>query len=355
MPDQEPRQSSHFSEKVIHLRYCRIVAASETMPVRFEGVEYTLSFVDARFVPQKGFTINRASEGFIPPDFLLWLSLYIGEDAIDPFQEVDTRFVSERGDFRIDQDSLQQFLVAAERAKHRRWPRWKRELFDNALIYFSAAVRSGVNMMPLNLGFFALSLECLGNVRYGKRDRHFTFGEQHFLGTLTARLAKLKTDPVKKPGVKAFEKRLKADVQLLMHLRNAFYGHSLLHLRKDRSALVMELRKWATRYGYSRKVADLSFKSDDLKKGIVNKAFALYKLGLRLNRLFLFFALGFSRKVPFATHDFQILADHRNDEVSEFRGIRWRFNFSQVPEKPSAINMQFEISAPDAGVPPKDS
>jgi hypothetical protein len=33
--------------------------------VRFEGVEYTLSFVDARFVTQKGFTVGRASEGFI--------------------------------------------------------------------------------------------------------------------------------------------------------------------------------------------------------------------------------------------------------------------------------------------------
>ena len=355
MPNQKLGQSSNFSEKVVHLRYCRIVAADETMTVRFEGVEYTLSFVDARFVPQKGFVVGRASQDVITPDFLLWLSLYIGEDAIDPFQEVDTRFVNTRGDFRIDQKSLQQFFAAAERAKHRRWPRWKRELFDNALIYFSAAVRSGVNMMPLNLGFFALSLECLGNVRYGKRDKHFTFGDQHFLGTLTARLAKLKADPAKKPGVRAFEKRLKADVQLLMNLRNAFYGHSLLHLQKDRSRLVTELRAWAMRYGYEPRLANVTFKPDNLKNGIVQKAWALYKLGLRLNRLFLFFALGFSRKVPFATHDFHILADHRNDEESEFRGIRWKFNFSSVPEKPGAINMQFEIKAPEADVPPKES
>jgi len=355
MPDQEPRQSANFAEKVVHLRYCRVVAADETMAVRFEGVEYTLSFVDARFVPQKGFTVGRASEGFISPDFLLWFSLYIGEDAIDPFQEVDTRFVSERGDFRFDQKSLQQFLAAAERAKHRRWPRWKRELFDNAVIYFSAAIRSGVKMMPLNLGFFALSLECLGNVRYGKRDKHFTFGDQHFLGALTARLAKPKADPSKKAGVRTFEKRLKADVQLLMNLRNAFYGHSQLHLRKDRNRVVTELRKWAIRYGYSKKFANALFKSGELKKGIVHKAFALYKLGLRLNRLFLFFALGFSRKVPFATHDFQILADQRNDEESEFRGMRWKFSFGQVPQKPGAVDMRMDITAPDSGTPSKGS
>ena len=116
MPNQKLGQSSNFSEKVVHLRYCRIVAADETMTVRFEGVEYTLSFVDARFVPQKGFVVGRASQDVITPDFLLWLSLYIGEDAIDPFQEVDTRFVNTRGDFRIDQKSLQQFFAAAERA-----------------------------------------------------------------------------------------------------------------------------------------------------------------------------------------------------------------------------------------------
>lgn len=355
MPEQGARQNSNSTEKIVHLRYCRIVTANEKMAVHFEGIEYILSFVDARFVPQKGFVVGRATEGFISPDFLLWLSLYIGEDAIDPFQEVDTRFVNQRGDFRISQESLQRFLVAAERAKHRRWPRWKRELFDNALIYFSTAVRSAVKMMPLNLGFFAVSLECLGNVRYGKRDKHFSFGDQHFLGTLTTRLAKLKADPARKPGIKAFEKRLKADVQLLMLLRNAFYGHSLLHLKKDRSRLVAELRKWAMRYGYQPKFAKLSFKSDDLKKGIVNQAFALYKLGLRLNRLFLFFALGFSRDVPFATHDFQMLADHRDNEKSEFRGMTWQFSFSQVPEKPGAVNLQFEITGPDGGTSSTDT
>jgi hypothetical protein len=108
-------------------------------------------------------------------------------------------------------------------------------------------------------------------------------------------------------------------------------------------------------YGYSRKFANVSFKSDSLKNGIVHQAFALYKLGLRLNRLFLFFTLGFSRNGPFATHDFQIVADQWNDEESEFRGMRWRFSFSQVPQKPDAIDMRMEISAPDTGTPPKGS
>jgi hypothetical protein len=64
---------------------------------------------------------------------------------------------------------------------------------------------------------------------------------------------------------------------------------------------------------------------------------------------------GFSRNVPFATHDFQILADHRNEEESEFRGVRWRFSFSQVPEKPGAIDMRMEITVPEASTPQKCS
>jgi hypothetical protein len=346
MADSQLQPNSDFAAKVIHLRYCRVVAAAETMVVCFESVDYKLFFIDPRFVRTKGFVVSRADEGFISPDFLLWLSLYVGEDAIDPFKEVDTRFVDQRGDFFMEQEPLQRFLAAAERAKHRKWPQWKRELFDNGLTYFSVAVRAGVPMMPLNLGFFALSLECLGNVRYGRRDKHFGLGDQHFLGALTVRLAKPKKDPAKAQRVRDFEKRMKADVQLLLRLRNAFYGHSLLHLRKDRNKLVAELREWARRYGYNRKFAEISFRSRDLKRGIVHKAFALYKLGLRLNRLFLFFALGFSRTVPFATHDFQILADQRNDEESEFRGMRWKFNIGQPSEKRGAVNMKMEITGP---------
>ncbi len=344
MTDQQSQPSRNFAEKVVHLRYCRIVPAEEVIAVNFAGVDYTLSFADKRFPAQKGFVVGRRSEGFITPDFLIWLSLYVGEDAVDPFSEVDTRFVGERGDFRIDRKSLQQFLAAAERGKARRWPLWKRELFDNAVTYFSVALRSGVKMMPLTLGFFALSLECLGNVRYGKRDKHFNFGDKYFLRALTARLAKLKADPEKKQNVRAAEKRLRDDIELLMHLRNAFYGHSLLHLPKDRKRLVAELRKWARRYGYSKTFAETSFRADSLRKGLVHQNFALYKLGLRLNRLFLFFARGFSRKVPFATHDFKILGDRRDGEESEFRGMHWKF--TKVPETPGALNM--EITLPHA-------
>ena len=298
------------------------------MTANFCGNEYKLCFSDDRFPPQKGLMISRLNGESISSDFLLWLSVYIGEDFLDPFQEIDTRFVWHRGDFSINEKDFRQFLSAAERAAGRSWPRWKHDLLDYALAYYSAAIRAGVNYMPINLGLFALSLECLGNFRYGKRDKHFTFGDRYFMNLLTARLVNLKRNPSEKVKVRAFEKRLRHDIDFLNHLRNAFYGHSLLHLAKDRHRLVVALRGWAIRYGFSKKFANTSFRAYRLNDDIVRASDGLYKLGLRLNRLFIFLALGFSAKIPFATHDFQIIGDHRDNEESEFRGLRMRFSFS---------------------------
>jgi hypothetical protein len=312
-------------EKVCHLRYCRLSCEEESISVNFLGTEYQLKLIDSRFPPQKGLVVQRNDGDFIATDFLLWLSIYVGEDFLDPLQELDTRFVSQRGDFPLDTQHLRKFLATAGRALGRTWPLWKRDLFESSLLYYTAAVRSGVNLMPVNLGLFALSLECLGNVRYGKRAKHFTFGERQFLALLTAKLAKAKQDPTNKPAIKAFEKRLKSDIDLLNYMRNAFYGHSLLHLPQDRKRLVDELRSWMVRHGYPKSFASSSFKSSRLKEDIVRESFGLFKLGLRLNRLFIFLAIGLSSRVPFATHDFRISGDLRSGEESEFRGLRTKF------------------------------
>jgi hypothetical protein len=62
----------------------------------------------------------------------------------------------------------------------------------------------------------------------------------------------------------------------------------------------------------------------------------LYKLGLRLNRLFLFLALGFSRSIPFATHDWRMLGDHRDGEESEHRGIKTTYTSASALRRPSS-------------------
>jgi len=313
-----------LSTKVIHLRYCRIEAFEEPIVVTHDQTTYELRFSDPDYRKGTGLTIRRTDGNAPSTEILLWLSIFVGEDMLDPFQEVDTRFVCHRGVFRLQKSELEMFLLAAERARKRRWPQWRRELFDDALTHFTASVRLGINLMPLNLGLFAVSLECLGNVRYGKRDKHYTFGDRHFLRYLTARLVRLKRDPNKKVRARALERRIGKDIDLLNHLRNLFYGHSLLHLQKDRVRCEELLRDWYVRYGADRPFADLSFRRNRLRDDIQREAFGLYKLGLRLNRLFIFLALGFSRAIPFASHDWLLLGDQKDDEETEFRGVKTR-------------------------------
>ncbi len=330
--------------KIIHLRYCRVVPEDESFCVNFNGGEYKLSFKGKEYAEGKGLTISRIDAPVIDTDFLLWLSVYLGEDTVAPFQEVDTRFAWQRGGFSIRKPELSKFLIAAEKVKRRKWPKWKQDLFESAVLYYSSAIRSGINSMPINLGLFALSLECLGNVRYGKRDKHWTFGDRQFMTYLSARLAKPKKDITKKPKIKEFEKRLRLDIDLLNHIRNAFYGHSLLHLKEDRQKLLIQLRQWQVRSGRSKKFAELSFNIGRLKNDVVRESFGLYKLGLRLNRLFLFLSLGISAKVPFASHDFHILGDLRNNEESEFRGVKSSFSFSVHQKSSTGSNPKAPVS-----------
>lgn len=330
--------------KTVHLRYCRVVPEDDSFCVNFAGGEYNLSFNGEGYTAGKGFTISRIDSQLIDSDFLLWLSVYFGEDTLDPFQEVDTRFVWQRGNLTVKKQELSKFLSVAEKVRQRKWPKWKQNLFESALLYYSAAIRFGINSMPINLGLFALSMECLGNVRYGKRDKHWTFGDRQFMAYLTARLAKPKKDKTKKPQIKEFEKRLKSDIDLLNHLRNAFYGHSLLHLKEDQQRLLTNLRQWSVRSGHTKNFAEQSFKIDRLKNDVVRESFGLYKLGLRLNRLFLFLAVGISAKVPFASHDFHILGDLRNNEESEFRGAKSSFSFSIQPKGSTGSDTRTTVS-----------
>jgi hypothetical protein len=327
--DAVPRRAAP-SRAVVHLRYCRLLTSVDTFALEFGTEKYLLRFRDAQFPDQKGYIVERIGDGPVGVDFLLWLSVYIGEDALDPFQEIDTRFVWHRGDFYLDKSDMQRFMAAAYKATTRKSPNWKRELFSNATLYFSAAIRSGVNMMPLNLGMFALSMECLGNARYGNSSKYSTFGERPFARMLSVRLAPLKQDPARKVDIRAFEKRLNLDIDLMHMLRNAFYGHSLLHRKPDRRKLLDALINWSMRNGHNVKFARVSFQSRRLRDDIIRESFGLYKLGLRLNRLFLFLALGFSRSIPFATHDWQILGDHRDGEESEYRGIKMSFSSSST-------------------------
>lgn len=172
--------------------------------------------------------------------------------------------------------------------------------------------------MPMNLGFYGMCLECLGNVVHGRRDKYHTLGEKRFLSLLHKRLARYKRGERTRIQAKLFQKLVVQDVELLHELRNAYYGHSLLHLPKDRKRLAGALRRWYGRHSKSKRFPQRSFRIETLEVGVRNAGPALYKLGLRLCRIFLWMMLGFSKPPPFASHDFSVLGDLRSGEKLKF-------------------------------------
>ena len=261
-------------------------------------------------------------KGPVDINLFLWLSVYFGEDFIDPFQEEDTRFSINRGNFEFNGEFLLTFLKAVEKMPPKSFPKWKQQLFEKAITYFSVAVRSGINMMPLTIGFFAMSLECIGNIRHSKRDKHYTLGDKRFLELMKTRLKRYKLNQSYKESAKTFQRLVVQDVDLVHKIRNAYYGHSMLHLKKDRHQLTDVLRAWYLRSGHDKKFTNLSFRVSRIDDDITREAHGLYKVGLRTSRLFIFMLLGFTKSIPFASHDFLAIGDMRKGEASKYRNMR---------------------------------
>jgi hypothetical protein len=155
-----------INEHVSQFRYCRIIPTADTVAFSYKGIAHELHFSSPHFETGSGVLVRRCSDspplGHIEGDLLLWLLVFFGEDLVAPHQEVDTRFIFMRGDFRFESRAFLRFIRACERFPSARLPAWRRALFRRALAYLSAAVRGGLEFMPLNLGFFGMCLETMG-------------------------------------------------------------------------------------------------------------------------------------------------------------------------------------------------
>lgn len=305
-----------INEKLSHFKYCEFGKIEfDEIQFYYKNDKYIINFLDPRVGKNIGYSVTRLNNKSVDSTLLLWLSLFFGEDALDPEAEEDNRFISTRGTFDFKKDQFLIFINKIEKYPCKSHTKWKQELIEKALLYYSAAVRSSVNLMPLNIGFFAMSLECLGNAYYGKRDDYFTLGHKSFKKIINARLKRYKKSLNYKSSTKDFEKYLDKEIEVVHLIRNAYYGHSLLHLKEDRDKLVATLIEWYTRNGHSKKFSRISFKSNRIDTDLQREAFALYKVGLKLNRLLFFYFIGYSRNIPFATHDFSTIGNNKNKLV----------------------------------------
>jgi hypothetical protein len=300
-----------ISGKTVHFRYVRLRYEKPIHDFEYKGQAYRISFESGEFAPGEGFDIERIGGDpyeYLPGDLLAWLTVYVGEDALEPRQRRDPVHAWTRGLLAFSPDAFNAFLRNAARYPRRSDPQWKRRLFDRALTFYGHATRLGVYSMPISLGLFCLSLECLGNLEFGTRDKYFTFGERRFVPLLRRALVREKRRETTRERTRRFEKFVLEDIELMNKLRNAFYGHSLLHLKKDRGEIALALRRWYLREGFTPAFAKRSFRVARIEHAMTREFWSLYKLALRVSRLFLFIATR-AKPVPYASHDFRILGD----------------------------------------------
>lgn len=310
-----------FDATVVHFKHCRVACAVPNIDFEFQGAPYLLVLSSSEFDTNKGALVRRTDGSPSDSELLVWLSVYFGEDFVDPRQTMDTRQCHNRGLFQLKVEHLKRFLKSVERALGKRQAKWKKRLFDDAVRYYSVALRSGLNMMPLTIGFFGMSMECVGNYVYGNKSSYMTLGNFSFNKLINMRFKRYKSMPKLRDFTKKWQKYIKADASLVHNIRNAYYGHSLLHLAKDRKSLATELKDWLVRAGYSKRDADFWIKPHRLDMDIQIQAAPLYKVGLRSARLLIFLLLGFSRSIPFAEYDYLPFSPLPKGESMKFDGM----------------------------------
>jgi hypothetical protein len=307
-----------INSNLVHIKHCRLSFRDQQVSVAFRNVTYFLIFESEKFHSGKGVIVQGPSGKPVDHNFLTWLSVYFGEDFLNPAQEVDTRYSHNRGTFNVDQRDIQRFMSAASRFPRSSHPKWKEQLIEYALIYFTMALRSGLEYMPVTIGFFGVSLECVGNIVHEQPNDYQMLGALRFKDLINRRFSRYKRNQKTKYEIKRFQKYIEADIELILLIRNMCYGHLQLHTIKGRMRIVSALRDWYIRAGSTKKHANWMFKERRLETDLQVNAASLYKVGLRTNRLLIFMLLGFSRSIPFSTHDYLPTGDRVPGEVSEF-------------------------------------
>jgi hypothetical protein len=289
--------------KDINFRYSTIVSSASVIPLAWRGCNYDLIFDGVDLSENR--SLRLVSHNFAPGggQLLTWLSVYFGEDFLNPNQSPDYRRNYLRGKLYLDSEHLKQFLKQAEKVPFKSYPIWRRELLDLGLSHYLVALRSGVNYMPVTLGMFGVSIEALVNAYGGRRNEYKTLGNKPFQQLFEARLARF-NGTAHEAWAKGFRQRIEGDLALLTAVRNYAYGHSLIHQPKNRDRLCKELRDWYKRNGLPSKFIKAGFPKRKLRISLAaGNALGLYKVGLFLNRLLIFWCLGYVVSVPFAEKD----------------------------------------------------
>lgn len=308
------------SEIICTTNTCSIKSAHKNVKFKFRDNNYILNFEDDKIEKSHGFILKNIDNNKIDDYLLRCLMIYFGENIIKN-DEIDTFYSFTRGTFTFKEKQFIKIIHKLENFPYPSYPLWKKRLIFQAIRYYELGVTNGINLMPINIGFFALSIECIANAYYGKTDKYYELGNNYINNLILTRLKKYKINNKYRVSAKKLEKRLQIEVDILRELRNFYYAHSFSHIKKERIQIANKLKKWAIQYGLNPLLANAFFKENNFEWGLHMQKHNLYNLGLRINRMMIFFLIGFTNSIPFASHDFNLNGESMKGKTLKRNGL----------------------------------
>ena len=297
------------NENLSHFNMCRLILdGPSTIDFSFKSASYQLDFADCGVKSGYGYLIRRIDGDEVDCQLLMWLTLYFGESATDPYAVRNSTCSFMRGDLPFNTRLFLKYIRKVERRPLKSNPKWKNDFIHKSLSSYCLGVQMADMYMPYTLGLFALSIECLANASLDVRGKYSQLGSKGYKRIIGKVVRQDKNnDPEHRRKVREFMKYLDQEIDVIMHMRNAFYGHGLIYEPEHRKKLTQCMTDWMIKHGLEHKKSKRKWFSDkQLERSLEINKFALFKLAQNVNRILFAYYLGVSFEIPFTQYDFQV-------------------------------------------------
>ncbi|HBK4691823.1 TPA: hypothetical protein LLS49_004967, partial [Serratia marcescens] len=281
----------------------------------FKGRVYLIDFNDDRVEKGYGYCVKSIDGNHVEWILLQWLTLYFGESADDPYAVRNNTYFLERGYQVFDKKVFLKFMVKVSKFPFSSYPEWRNELLRKSLAMYCVGVRLSVDYMPITVGCFALSIEGLSNAYLNDRHKYKMLGSKPYKKLINKRLMRLKRSKKNGEEARRFSKYIEQEIDVITEIRNAYYGHTLMHSTKERNKLISVMDTWAVKHGWDRKNSKRkAYRSSMAEKNLGGvHSGPICKLSMNTNRLLFFFYFNLIRDLPFTEHDFTLFGANSNE------------------------------------------
>ncbi|AUZ44957.1 hypothetical protein [Pseudomonas orientalis] len=296
-----------INENLSHFNMCKVVLGdSWVFKFSYRNIEYYLDFSDVRVKKNHGYLVCRIDGEAVEYDLLMWLTLYFGESATDPYAVTNSTCSFVRGDLYFKYEDFIKYIKKVEVRPLKSNSKWKNNYIHKALANYCLGVQMADLYMPYTIGLFALSIECLANAALDVRGKYSTLGNKGYKKIINKAFKYKNNDPERRAIIKANIKFIDQEIDVISHVRNAFYGHGLIYDVEHRRKLSLCLSEWMVKHGFERKRGKRKwFRDELLERSLEVSKFSMFKLAQNVSRLLFGYYLGVSDKMPFTEYDFQ--------------------------------------------------